>query len=241
MAVVRLEEENQFSLKTDMKTFALPALATALGLLSAAATTITYSGMDLSGLTYLGNPATDAAFVSGTPDYANLYTANAFIGGDVPQVAVTGPLGTLTTFSASYVALSQSGGGAGNSGYWDLIVSDPNNAANTMEIIAFSGTAINGATQVHTPGNLFGFGTLLSSVYGITDGSTTLGNWIVDSAGVAIGNFGNTEGPMDLQIASISLDPSSVPDVVPTGLLLGLAIVGLVTFRRWQTVSTVTK
>ena len=226
-----------------MKSLALTASLLAFGFVSASASTITYSGIDLSGLTYLGNPNTDATFVTGSPDYANLYTANANLGGDVPKVSVNGPLGTLSGFSATYTILSQTGGGAGNSGYWDLIVSDPNNIANTLEIIAYSGTAMNSSTQVHTPSNLFSFGTLLSSVYGLTDGSTTLGNWVVDSAGVAIGNYATGVSPMDLEIASISITDNvpGVPDGASTCVLLGLAMGGLVLFKQRQTRSSATE
>jgi len=226
-----------------MKRFVFSAALLMQATFLASATNINYAGADLSGLTYLGNPSTDAAFVTGSPDYANLFTANAGLGGDTPKASVNGPLGTLSAFTASYVVLSQTGGGAGNSGYWDLLVSDPNNAANMVELIAFSGTTLNSSTLMHTPSGLFSFGTAMSSVYGLTDGSTTLGNWIVDSAGVEIGNFGNTEGSMDLELASISINDSlpSVPETTPTWLLLGLAMGGLLAWGRWHGRSPATK
>jgi hypothetical protein len=212
-----------------MKHLALFTTALVLGCFSASATTITYIGADLSGLSYYGNPAGDATFVNGTPDYAHLYTDNANVGGDTPKVVVNGPLGKLNDFSANYVILSQTGGGPGNSGYWDLILSDPANLANTLELIAFSGLTFDGNTQVHSPSNLFSFGALLSSVYGISNGSTTLGNWIVNSAGVEIGAYQPGVSPMDLKIASITIN-GSLPDGTSTLPLLSAGLGGLFLF-----------
>ena len=206
----------------------------ALALTCISATALTYTGIDLQGLTYTGNPASDAKFVNGSPPYAELYTANANLG-DIPEVSATGPFGTLGSFSASYVLRSQIGGGTGNSGYWAVWINDPANPLNKIQIIAYSGGSMNGGTQVHgdasNPAGIT-FGALLSNVDLISYGSTTLGNWIVDSAGVEIGNYRNYDGPMDITISSITLPGDPVPELAATWTLLAIGLGALAGLRR---------
>lgn len=212
----------------------LSAATIALTCWSLSASAITYSGMSLAGLTYTGSPASDSKFVSGPPAYAELFTADSNAG-DVPAVSVNGPFGTLGSFSASYVRRSQTGGPATDSGYWAIWVRDPGNPLNKIQIIAYSGETMDSSTQVHgdtsNPAGI-AFGTLLSAVDGMSFGSTTLGNWIVDSAGVEIGNFRDGNGTMDVTIASITLPGGPVPDVVATLPLLALCFCGLAALRR---------
>lgn len=69
------------------KTTALLISLIALGSLSASAGTDTVSGTELSGLKYSPNGGV-AQYVAGTPDYAQLYTADSGLNGGAPAVFV---------------------------------------------------------------------------------------------------------------------------------------------------------
>jgi hypothetical protein len=131
---------------------ALLALATVFAVTPAAlADTLTYSGSGLAGLTYVGNPG-DAQYVSGTPDVAQLYTANSGTADadDSPAVFVYGSLGTLSSFSADYDLVSSSGP-SGTSPYWILWLTD--DSGFTLPIVADGGSTLNASSLVHA-GNL---------------------------------------------------------------------------------------
>lgn len=214
--------------------------------MSASGQTFAGANLDSPPLSYTsetGNVATDVTYHPGVVPYVQLYTPDAgtVIGtDDRPEVSVTGPFGDLSSLTANFNLLSASPGVPPNGAYFDLFVQNPGNASDNLEIIGFSAGSLgvdtlNGSTQVHTlDGGAppFAFGTSLSSVYGITDGTTTLGNWTVESVGVQIGGYGDYSGAMTDDISSITVGNPSVPDAATTLPLLGVCVGALAGLRR---------
>lgn len=187
------------------------------GALSASAGSTTYSGSSLSGLLYVGDSG-DAQYVSGTPDYAQLYTPDSSPAGDSPAVFITGPLGTISDFLGSTSLAT----GSTVDPYWTLWASSPTDPGNDIEIYAFAGLSVSGSTQVHayTPGfaaSLGTFGETLSSLESMTYDGSTIGNFTIDFAGLEIGDGGT--GPATANIDSITIT-DSVPDGASTLMLL---------------------
>ena len=113
-----------------MKKLQLAILAVGLAGAMSANATITYSGTALIGLDYKTpyGPSSDAVYVPAsvsTPALAALYTSdsgNLMTSGDTPAVFVQGPMGTLSSFVASYSLYGAATGPS--SPYWILYLTD---------------------------------------------------------------------------------------------------------------------
>jgi hypothetical protein len=211
--------------KENMKKLQIAIVAISLTAALSASASITYSGTGLSSLTYVGNPG-DAQYVAGTPDVAQLYTADSGTSGsaDSPAVFVQGPMGTLNSFSASYSLYGAATGPSGTSPYWILWVSAPgdNNPNDEIAIIGMGGPTLNSSSAIHviyTDNSYWGdsLGSILSDTYN----GVAYGDMTVDWAGVEIGDWANG----DLTIpASANIDSLTVPGVAvpePTTMIAG--------------------
>jgi hypothetical protein len=209
-----------------MKKLQIAIFTISLAAAMSASASITYSGTGLQGLDYQPSylwtaeagyylaPATDAQYVpasGSTPALAALYTPNS--GTDwtdpTPAVFVQGPMGTLSSFSASYSLYSPATGPSGTSPYWILYLTD--DTGFTAPIVADGGPTINGSSLVH----LFGGPSItLSALDADIDPITGLayGQETVAWAGVEIGNWDNGDNIIP---ASANIDSITVPGVAP--------------------------
>jgi hypothetical protein len=229
-----------------MKKLQLAILATALAGAMSASASITYSGTALYGLDYVApnGPQTDAQYVpaSGlTPALAALYTSDAGPGdyGDNPAVFVQGPMGTLSSFSASYNLYSSSGAAApgnayGTQPYWILYLTD--DPGYTSPIVAAGGSIINGSSSVWTLAKgsttLSALDALIDPISGLTYGQETVG-W----AGVSIGfwNIPDTIGAT-ANFDSLTVVPEPTTMIAGALLLLPFGASTLRMLRKTRTV-----
>jgi hypothetical protein len=205
-----------------MKKLQIAICAASLAVALNASADVTYSGTALQGLTYVGNTG-DAQYVAGTPDVAQLYTANSGTANadDSPAVFVQGPMGTLSDFSSSYDLYSSSGGN-GNSPYWNLQVSMGGTIVN---IIAMGGSTLDGSSDIHAYNSDYSaaigtWGMTLSALDALTYNGDTIGDMTVDWAGVEIGDWNNGDAtvPASAEFDSITV-PAPVPE--PTTIISG--------------------
>jgi hypothetical protein len=202
----------------------------------------TYSGTALSGLSYVPNAAGGSAqYVPAlglTPDLAVLSTTDAGANGAAPAVFVMGPLGTLSSFSASYSLYSSSGEtSALIPPYWNIKVSptgipgDPN----LINIISMGGSTLDGSSAIHAFNYNFSaavgtWGMTLSALDALTYNGYTVGNMTVNKAGVEIGNWDNG---VSIIPASASFDSITVVPEPSTIALVGVGMFGaLALYRR---------
>ena len=215
-----------------------------LGALPASASVVTISGTSSAGLDYRNNGGT-AAYVAGTPDVASLYTSDSGLTGGAPVVFVNASnaglasLGTLGTFSASYVLSGAASGPAGTAPYWLTYLNDPNGGY--VGVISFGGPDLNGSSQIHvfcdyasiSCTNTYS-GDTLATLDSIAYGSTTFGLLTVYESGVEIGDWNNNGNTIAAQadIQSITITGvTPLPAALPL-FAAGLGALGLLGWRR---------
>ena len=216
-----------------------------LAMLSWSASATTYSGTGLSGLTsstpygpdsdsqYVpATVSTPALWALSTPDSGALDTS-----GDDPAVFVLGPMGTLSSFSASYSLYGAATGPSGTSPYWNIKVSPTANPADLINIIAMGGSTLDGSSAIHAYNADYSaavgtWGMTLSALGLLTYDGYTIGDMTVVKAGVEIGNWDNGINIIPASANFDSITISSVPDGGMTVTLLGGALMGLAALRR---------
>jgi hypothetical protein len=208
--------------KENMKKLQIAIVAISLTAALSASASITYSGTGLSSLAYVGNPG-DAQYVAGTPDVAQLYTADSGTSGSADSPAVFAQLQsgiTLSSFSASYSLYGAATGPSGTSPYWILWMTD--DSGFTTPIVADGGSTLNGSSLVHV-GDLTSGSITLSALDALIDpiSGQAYGDETVAWAGVEIGDWDN--GVLIIP-ASANIDSLTVPDVAvpePTTMIAG--------------------
>jgi hypothetical protein len=211
--------------------FAILAASLA-GAMSASATVI--SGTDLSSLFYHPNGGT-AQYVAGTPDVAQLSTADAGLNGAAPAVfakAANAPsLGTLSSLWATYHLYSSSGEATGptTQPYWLTYLYAP--GGGYIGVLSMGGPTLNGSSAIHviydfdtdpnphTTSTYWGdtLSTLDSTLY---NGTTTFGQLTVYETGPEIGDWDNGANviPASASFDSITVIPE--PTTMMAGVLL---------------------
>ena len=218
------------------------------GAMSASAS-ITYSGAALSGLTPSTpyGPVTDSRYVpasGSTPALWALYTSDSGdlnTSGDDPAVFVQGPLGTLSSFSASYHLYVAATGPSAP--YFILWVNAPGDPSDLIGIIGMGGPTLDGSSAIHVVDSYNSYANSTPSYWGDSlstlDNTTyartgvTFGQMTVDWAGVEIGNWDNGTlypVPASANIDSITIGPVPEPTTMIAGALLLLPF-GASTFR----------
>ena len=180
--------------KTVLVVISTCAISLAAAISASAQGVGTYSGTALSGLTYLGNLG-DAQYVPAAgpiPALAQLSTPDSGTSSnaDSPAVFVQGPLGTLSSFSASYSLYGAATGPSGTEPYWIIWLTD--DSGFTSPIVADGGPTLNGSSGVHV-GDLINGSITLSALDTNIDPRTSLpyGQSTVAWAGVEIGDWDN--------------------------------------------------
>jgi hypothetical protein len=142
---------------------------------AALADSTTYSGTGLApsaSVSYSSLYSGDAQYVAGTPDVAQLLTADSGTSSlaDSPAVYISGSLGTLDDFSASYDLYSSSVP-SGTSPYFILYLTD--DPTYSDPIVADGGSTLNASSLVHV-------GDLTSGSITLAD-LTPIPGWHTDS------------------------------------------------------------
>ena len=218
-----------------MKKLQLAILAVGLAGAMSANATITYSGTALIGLDYKTpyGPSSDAVYVPAsvsTPALAALYTSdsgNLMTSGDTPAVFVQGPMGTLSSFVASYSLYGAATGPSGTEPYWNIKVSPTGNPSDLINIISMGGPTLNGSSLVHV-GDLTNGSITLSALDADIDPNSGLpyGQSTVAWAGIEIGNGGSG-------VTSANFDSITIVPEPATVMLVGAGLTGmLIVVRR---------
>jgi hypothetical protein len=209
-----------------MKKLQITIFAISLTVAMSGSAQIIYTGTDLSGLNYVGDPG-DAQYVlaSGpTPAYAALYTPDASVNGDSPTVFVRPPTGTtLSTLSGSYDLLG-SGPGPGNvQPYWALWVG----TAGTYKAVLYSlgGTPLTSSSTMHAfypdlSTALGTWGNTLSQFDAITIGGVALGDMTVYWVGLEIGEGGSGAANANIDSITVVPEPTTITIIIAGACLL---------------------
>jgi hypothetical protein len=206
-----------------------------IGIIAAlnASAQITYTGTSLSGLIYSGGPG-EAQYVAGTPDVAQLYTADLSTSGDSPAVfALLQPGITLNSFVASYVA----GSGTTVDPYFILyLTDDPGFGA---PIVATDSGNINGSSLIHE-GDLVDGSMTLSALDSVIDplSGQAYGDDTVAYVGLEIGDSGSGAGTANitsLTVPNAAAVPEASTYMAGAMLLLPLGMSTLRKLRKKQT------
>jgi hypothetical protein len=218
--------------KTVLVVISTCAISLAAAISASAQGVGTYSGTALSGLTYLGNLG-DAQYVPAAgpiPALAQLSTPDSGTSSnaDSPAVFVQGPLGTLSSFSASYSLYGAATGPSGTEPYWIIWLTD--DSGFTSPIVADGGPTLNGSSGVHV-GDLINGSITLSALDTNIDPRTSLpyGQSTVAWAGVEIGDWDNG---VSIIPATANFDSITVVPEPATISLLAMAVGGLVLIRK---------
>ncbi len=207
----------------------------ALASLSASAGVTTFSGTALNDLVYVGNPG-DAQYVPGTPDVAQLYTADLSVNGDSPAVFDLSPVGTLGDLFGNFRTAT----GTTVQPYWAIWVSPAGNTsgfAGDLEIYTLGGSRLNGSSTIHAfgPGwsDLGGtpdgyWGDTLAQLDAATYDGQPIGDMTLAAIGLEIGDGGSGAGTANIK----SMTVGSCPDFASTMSLLGIGFGALVGLRR---------
>ena len=222
-----------------MKKLQIAILVASLAGAMSASATITYSGTALSGLDYSAMYSGDAQYVAGTPDVAQLYTADLSTAdtADSPAVFFKAPVGTtLSTLSGSYVL----GSGTSVQPYWALWVGTASNP-NEIAIYSLGGTPLTSSSTMHAfvasgswP-SLGTWGDTLSQFDAITYGGVALGDMTVNWAGLEIGDGGSGAGTANIESITISSVPEPTTMVAGALLLLPFGASTIRLLRKTRT------
>jgi hypothetical protein len=231
--------------KTVMKKLQMAIIAVSLGAaMSVSAQGVgTYSGTALSGLTPSTpyGPSSDSQYVpaaGSTPALWALYTSDSGdldTSGDAPAVFVLGPLGTLSSFSASYSLYGAATGPSGTEPYWNIKVSPTGNPSDLINIISMGGPTLNGSSQIHAYNADYSaavgtWGMTLSALAALTYDGYTVGDMTVNNAGVEIGNWDNG---VSIIPATANFDSITAVPEPATVMLVGAGLTGmLIVVRR---------
>jgi hypothetical protein len=210
-----------------MKKLQIAIFAVGLTIATSASASITYSGSGLSGLDYAGNTG-DAQYVAGTPDVAQLYTADLSVNGDSPAAFFKAPVGTtLSTLSGSYVLSA----GTTVDPYWILYLTD--DPTYSSPILTTDSGPINGSSLVHV-GNLINGSITLSAldasidpISGLLYGQETI-NW----AGLEIGDGGSGPGTANIESITVTSVPEATTMIAGALLLLPFGVSTLRILRK---------
>jgi hypothetical protein len=220
--------------KEKMKKLQIAILTVGLTVALSASAQI-YTGTDLSGLTPSTpyGPGSDSQYVpasGSTPALWALYTSDSGAletSGDIPAVFVLGPLGTLSSFSASYSLYGAATGPSGVEPYWNIKVSPDANPADVIHIISMGGSPLNGSSAIHAYNADYSaavgtWGMTLSALGAITYGGYMIGDMTVNAAGVEIGNWDNGASiiPASANFDSITVVPEPTMMTMLVGALL---------------------
>jgi hypothetical protein len=244
-----------------MKKLQIAIMAISLAGAMSASAAITYSGTALSGLDYPQQwcytssagwylaPATDSQYVpanptTGAPALAALYTANSGTdwSDDTPAVFVQGPMGTLSSFSASYHLYGAATGPSGTSPYWNIQVSPTAKPSDVINIIAMGGAVLNGSSDIHAYNADYSaavgtWGMTLSALGALTYDGYNIGDMTVNWAGIEIGNWdnGNSVIPASADFDSITVVPEPTTMIAGALLLLPFGASSLRILRKTRT------
>jgi hypothetical protein len=227
--------------------------------------TFTSANDELQGLTpATPGPGATAAFVSGSPGYWQITSPDNVTGGglgtfnDTAMILVNNgydgaTLGNLSWLlgqgaagNVSFNLLSMTPGTPNHYAYWDVLLTDPHNPANTMLVVnAYGdnqlganpfnvGQSTNASVEVFDGTNYSTIWNTWSTVTNQTPvaGDGSLGTWNVSQLSISVGGW-QTGASQTADISSVTVPGDArVPDAAWTLPLLGACLGGLAVLRR---------
>lgn len=206
-----------------MKRLQIALITISFAAAMSASASLTYSGSALSSLDYSPGGAT-AQYVPGSPDVAQLYTADLSVNGPSPAVFIQIPTAmTLSSFVGSYVTSS----GTTVDPYWVLYLTD--DTGYTSPIVSTYGGSLDSSSLIHV-GDLTQGSIKLADLCSQIDpiSNVSYGQETIAWAGLEIGDGGSGAGTANIESITIS----SVPE--PTTMIAGALLLlpfGASTFR----------